>query len=37
MKIKNWVKWLLLDMVIIDSLLIILYLYMLRLIEIGRV
>lgn len=37
MKLRNWVKWLLLDMVFIDTLLITIYLYMIRLIEIGGV
>lgn len=37
MKLRNWVKWLLLDMVFIDTLLIAIYLYMIRLIEIGGV
>ena len=37
MKLRNWVKWLLLDMVVIDTLLITIYLYMIRLIEIGGV
>lgn len=37
MKLRNWVKWLLLDMVVIDTLLISIYLYMIRLIEIGGV
>lgn len=37
MKLRNWVKWLLLDMVFIDTVLIAIYLYMIRLIEIGGV
>lgn len=35
MRIKSWVKWLLIDMMILDSVFIALYLYMLRIIEIG--
>lgn len=35
MRIKSWVKWFILDFVILDCTLITLYLYMLRLIEIG--
>lgn len=35
MKLKNWVKWLLFDLVIADSFLIAIYLYALRIIEIG--
>lgn len=37
MRLKSWVKWMLLSMVVFDSVLVVLYLYMLRLIEIGRV
>ena len=35
MRLKSWVKWLLIDLVIVDMFFITLYLYMLRLIEIG--
>lgn len=35
MRLKSWVKWLLMDMVVLDVFLISLYLYMIRLIEIG--
>lgn len=37
MKLRNWVKWLLFNMLVIDTLLIAIYLYMIRLIEIGGV
>ena len=35
MRLKSWVKWLLLDFVLLDVCLITTYLYMLRIIEIG--
>ena len=35
MRLKSWVKWLLFDLVVADCFLITIYLYMLRLIEIG--
>ena len=35
MRLKSWVKWLILDMVVIDVYLITICLYMLRIIEIG--
>ena len=35
MRIKSWVKWMLLFFALLDISLIVLYLYMLRLIEIG--
>lgn len=35
MKVKSWVKWLIGFMVLVDIALIVMYLYMLRLIEIG--
>ena len=35
MRLKSWVKWLLIDLVVVDMFFITLYLYMLRLIEIG--
>ena len=35
MRIRRWVKWLILDMVLCDTMLITIYLYMLRIIEIG--
>lgn len=35
MKVKSWVKWLIGFMVLVDIVLIVTYLYMLRLIEIG--
>lgn len=35
MKVKSWVKWLIGFMVLVDITLIVMYLYMLRLIEIG--
>lgn len=37
MRIKSWVKWLLVYMVMADLLLITICLYMLRLVEIGGV
>lgn len=37
MKLKSWVKWLLIYMVIADFLLVAICLYMLRLVEIGGV
>lgn len=37
MRLKSWVKWLLGYMIVIDFLLITLWMYMLRLIEIGEV
>lgn len=37
MKLKSWVKWLLVYMVIADFLLVTLCLYMMRLVEIGGV
>ena len=35
MKLKRWVKWLLFDMLLCDIMLVTLWLYMLRIIEIG--
>lgn len=35
MRLKTWVKWLIGFMVLVDITLIVIYLYMLRLIEIG--
>lgn len=35
MRLKSWVKWLLIDLVMVDMLFITLWLYMLRIIEIG--
>lgn len=35
MRLKTWVKWLIVFMVLVDITLIVMYLYMLRLIEIG--
>lgn len=35
MRLKSWVKWLILDMVLCDTMLITIYLYMIRIIEIG--
>ena len=37
MRLKSWVKWLLVYMVMADVLLIVICLYMMRLIEIGAV
>ena len=37
MRLKSWVKWSLLSFVILDGFLITLYLYMIRLVEIGGV
>lgn len=35
MRLKRWAKWFILEFVILDGFLVTLYLYMLRLIEIG--
>jgi len=35
MKLKSWVKWFLFDFIVADCLLITIYLYMIRIIEIG--
>ena len=35
MRVKSWVKWLLIDLVVLDMFFITLWLYMLRIIEIG--
>ena len=35
MRLKTWVKWLIVFMALVDITLIVMYLYMLRLIEIG--
>lgn len=35
MRLKSWVKWLLIDLVMVDMFFITLWLYMLRMIEIG--
>lgn len=35
MRLKSWVKWLLFDLAVVDYFLIVMYLYMLRIIEIG--
>ena len=37
MKLKSWVKWLLVYMVMADLLLVVICLYMMRLVEIGGV
>lgn len=36
-KLKSWVRWLLCYMILADVLLVVIYLYMIRLIEIGAV
>ena len=36
MRIKRWVKYLLIELLVLDGFLLVLYLYMLRLLEIGR-
>lgn len=35
MRLKSWVKWLLFEMLLCDIVLVTLWLYMLRIIEIG--